>query len=374
MYAFLPSTAIFRMKKSSRTYLPIVLLLANLLLFLLSNYSHFADNQYLEIIYPTVSYVLRSFSALAPFSMGDVLYGLAFLLGFYSLIKFIKLLFNKESWINSIVWQKMIGLINLLLAIYLIFQIFWGVNYYQSSLAKKFQLHTEAYTIGDLVKLNQILIQDANELRQQLPDSIIHQHIDFNMLRFKTIDAFEITSGSYPLLRYTEPSLKSSMFSRQLSYWGISGYYNPFTGEAQVNTDMPDFIQPFVACHEVAHQLGFARENEANFIGYLAASNSRNVRIRYAAAFEMMLYANRSLHYADSAAALRFRQQMDTAVKKDIQLLKEFSASHRSVLEPVTDKLYEWFLQYHGQPKGLMTYEMVTVFLISHFKQQGRMK
>ena len=54
-----------------------------------------------------------------------------------------------------------------------------------------------------------------------------------------------------------------------LSYLGISGIFIPFTCEANVNATLPDWEIPFTACHELAHQRGFAREDEANYVGYL---------------------------------------------------------------------------------------------------------
>ena len=54
------------------------------------------------------------------------------------------------------------------------------------------------------------------------------------------------------------------------------GYYNPFTGEAQVNTNVPAFVIPFTTCHEMAHQIGYASESEASFVGFLVIRNSNN--------------------------------------------------------------------------------------------------
>jgi hypothetical protein len=73
------------------------------------------------------------------------------------------------------------------------------------------------------------------------------------------------------------------------NYVGFTGYYNPFTGEAQVNTTVPKFLQPFTASHEVAHQLGYAKEMEANFVGYLAASHSTDTLFRYSVYLDLFL-------------------------------------------------------------------------------------
>jgi Zn-dependent peptidase ImmA (M78 family) len=50
---------------------------------------------------------------------------------------------------------------------------------------------------------------------------------------------------------------------------GILGYYNPFTAESQYNPNIPATQLPFTLAHEMSHQLGYAREQEASFIAYL---------------------------------------------------------------------------------------------------------
>jgi hypothetical protein len=64
------------------------------------------------------------------------------------------------------------------------------------------------------------------------------------------------------------PSIKPSLLTPLLNYIGTSGYYNPFTSEAQMNYQMPVFNRPFVACHEMSHQMGYGAEDEANFVGF----------------------------------------------------------------------------------------------------------
>src|SRR5207248_3994546 len=99
-----------------------------------------------------------------------------------------------------------------------------------------------------------------------------------------------------PFLKYSFPSVKPSIFSYLGDYLGYTGYYNPFTGEAQVNTTVPIFVQPFTCTHEIGHQLGYAKEMEANFVGYLAASNSSDPVMQYSVYFDIYIYAIRNLY------------------------------------------------------------------------------
>ena len=98
-------------------------------------------------------------------------------------------------------------------------------------------------------------------------------------------------------------SLKPSLFSYLGNYFGFQGYYNPFSGEGQVNTTIPRFLEPFVSAHEIAHQIGYAKENEANFVAFIACRSYPNPTFRYSMYFDMYLYAVTELGREDSLLA-----------------------------------------------------------------------
>ena len=62
---------------------------------------------------------------------------------------------------------------------------------------------------------------------------------------------------------------------------GFGGYLNPFTLEIQVNSLMPKTSLAITIPHEQAHQLGYAAENEANFIGFLACIYNKDLYYQY---------------------------------------------------------------------------------------------
>jgi hypothetical protein len=144
-----------------------------------------------------------------------------------------------------------------------------------------------------------------------------------------------------------------------MSAWGISGYYNPFSAEAQVNTAYPDFMIPFTACHEVAHQLGIAREQEANLLALIVAENAADKQLRYSAAFHLFLYSNTQLAQLDSNAAHQLNKQITQAVKKDFAEYRSFIRKNKSILETVILRIYDQFLIQQGQVRGMNSYQDV---------------
>ena len=107
------------------------------------------------------------------------------------------------------------------------------------------------------------------------------------------------------------------------NYSGFLGYYNPFTGEAQVNTKVPVFTIPFTTCHEIGHQLGFASESEASFVGYLVIKSNNSPVFNYSAYFELFGFANGELYSRDSVAAKQNIKLLDTLVRKDYAALQK---------------------------------------------------
>ena len=166
--------------------------------------------------------------------------------------------------------------------------------------------------------------------------------------------------------------MKSSLWGWVGDYLGFTGYYNPFTAEAQVNRGVPVFLQPYTTCHEIGHQLGYAKENEANFVGYLAATASKNRMFNYSAYLDLFMYANRSLAQVDSSAAKNFAHQLLPEIKTDLKEWKTFLINHKNPIEPGVRWMYGIFLQNNNQPSGMLSYDEVTGLLIAYYKKYGK--
>jgi hypothetical protein len=171
--------------------------------------------------------------------------------------------------------------------------------------------------------------------------------------------------------RYASPSVKSSFFNYIDDYLGFGGYYNPFTGEAQVNTTLPVFTQPYTTCHEMAHQLGYAKENEANFVGYLAAKSSADKAFQYSVYFDMYLFAARELYVQDSNLVRPFREHLRPGIRRDYREMQAFNRKFENPFEPIIRRLYGNYLKANHQPQGIKTYDEVIAWLIAYAKKNG---
>ena len=161
------------------------------------------------------------------------------------------------------------------------------------------------------------------------------------------------------------------MFSYLGDYLGYTGYYNPFTGEAQVNTTVPVFVQPFTTCHEMGHQLGYAKENEANFAGYLSGKSSGDPAFTYSVYFDLYSYGIRELYGRDSVLAKELIKRKPLQVKKDIIALRQFYTKYENPIEPYIRALYGQYLIANEQPSGMQSYNEVMAFLVAYYKKYG---
>lgn len=355
--------------KVEKKWIYVVVIIALIQFF--SYYNNGIERFYSRGFYPLFSPILRFLFGWVPFSFGDVLYTIAACWVLYQLGKNLFLWFRKKI-ARQIFFKNLGNGLWWLLCLYIIFSVFWGLNYNREGIASQLQLGDLNYDTAEVNQVQSILIKQINTSRIKIQS----QHLKYpsNKELFKIAkNSYETIRKTYPFLNYNVTSVKSSMYGWLGNYINIGGYYNPFTGEAQINTTGPPFIEPFTITHEIAHQLGYAKENEANFVGYLAAANSDNELFRYAAYLNLYFYTNNELYSFDSVASQQSIQLLIPEVRSDIKQLQEFNLAHQSFLEPISTWIYSKYLKFNQQPAGMRSYNEVVAMLIAYYKKSGKL-
>ncbi|RYZ26225.1 MAG: DUF3810 family protein [Sphingobacteriales bacterium] len=155
--------------------------------------------------------------------------------------------------------------------------------------------------------------------------------------------------------------VKPSIFGNMMQHFGIQGYYNPFTGEAQVNPKLPAFMLPFVMCHEMAHQSGIAAEDDANLLSYAVATLAPDSTFRYSAYFNLWLYTHARLKRTDSALAHKLSESLNGLTKSHLAVLKELRSKYDSEVSDYSGALYDGYLKLHHQKDGIESYNKVAI-------------
>ena len=324
---------------------------------------------YSQGAYPVISYILRLLFGWLPFSIGDVLYALAVLYLIRGVIQFVKTIFKKKfnrEYLRRVVKRT----VYIVLWVYVLFNALWGLNYNRPNIARQLGIKLTPYTTEELstivrLTINQLQTIDSSSLQHR--DALGRKRNLFNA----AVASYDNVVKTLPFLEYNRASVKPSLYSYLGNYMGYTGYYNPFTGEAQVNTTVPLTQQPFTTCHEIGHQLGFAREMEANFAGFLSARVSDNPAVKYSVYFDLYIYASRNLFMRDSALARSLHQQLPALARKDLRDLRDFYKKYENPFEPIIRVLYGQYLKANEQPQGILSYDEVVAWVIAYYRKYG---
>lgn len=336
---------------------------------LASQHPDLIEVYYSRGIYPHIARVLRSTLGWMRVSVGDLIYGFLIFLLLRFLLRFIRKIYRRSPG-----WAYGIFDLGASISIfYLVFYSFWGLNYSRIPVAQDLGLQAEKYSIEKIELLTDKLMARTSLLHRQLSD---HDSLPV-VLPYEKSEIMGMTPSGYEELasrleqyRYDTPSIKKSLFSLPLTYMGFAGYLNPITGEAQVDALIPSISFPMTCSHEVAHQLGIAYEDEANFIGFLSAALHEDPYFNYSAMVFALRYALSDIRRYDEELFKDYLESMPPGVLKNMRETDEFWQSYENPLEPLFKWFYDRYLKYNHQEDGLETYNQVIELMIS-FDEAG---
>lgn len=349
-----------------------LLLVGACAIYLLGLKSDWVETYYSMGLYPVIANIQRILFGWIKFSMGDVLYTC---FGIYLLILLVKFSYKLIIYPNKkhTALKGLLYCLNFVLVLYMVFKLLWGLNYNRQGIASQLSIRDEYYCKEQLDNLVNNLINEANELRQQISDTslpviTVAESFTISKQAYKNI----INKGAFRLYQH---SIKPSLFSSAGNYLGFTGYYNPFTGEAQVRDDIPSILLPFINCHEMAHQLGYASEAEANFMAYVVATNSNNIYLRYSMCLDILDYclADLPAKYIEDNELKKLPERikqiskrMNVQIAKDRTAIKNFFLKNRKQTASFSMSVYDKYLKANGSTMGISSYDKVVGLVITY--------
>ena len=343
--------------------LPVFLLVQIAVLQILKFFPEMVERLYSNGLYLWISKLLRILFGWIPFSVGDVFY---FMLGFCILRWLFKV---RKTWKHRLK-DNLLKVLSFLSVIYFAFHLLWATNYYRVRLYKKMHIENE-YSVEDLsaftkrliIKVNQIQVQIAKSDTAKVVFPYSRQQVyEMNLNGYKNLAAV------YPYFNYTHASVKNSIISLPLTYMGFAGYLNPFTGEAQVNDRIPMYSFPVTVTHEMAHQMGYASESEANFIGFLACTKNDDLYFQYAAYSFALKYCLNTLERIEECKSDEFMPLINVGILKNYRESQEFWESHATFIEDGFEVFYDHFLKANQQKDGMDSYSKFVDLMVNYYK------
>jgi hypothetical protein len=348
----------------------VVLIILPIIILWVSWYPGWVERNYSQGVYPLIAKVQRFLFGWLPFSIGDLFYAFLILVILFRVFKFFRLLFQKKLTRRFFAIALQQGIF-LMLFIYVFFNLLWGLNYNRRGIAYQLDLNVKQYTLADLDTLTTVIQSRVNQYAALVTEAQRDSFDKKSRLFNSAVEAYDAADKKYTFLNYSPKSIKPSLFSYLGNYLGFQGYYNPFSGESQVNTTVPRFLEPYVTTHEMAHQLGYGRENEANFVGYLACKEYSSNAFRYSVYYDMYNYSVGEVYRRDTTMGKAFQEKAHSQVKKDQLEFRNFYRKYRNPIEPIVMWGYGHFLRANNQPAGKRSYNEVVAWLIAYYKKYG---
>jgi len=331
---------------------------------LISRSTVLIETIYANSIYKAIIPPLSRLTGIFPFSLAEILIGLLVLWLLFELIHGLMRRSRKQAKGILSSFTTFITVVGLL---YLMFMGLWGLNYYRLSFAEMAGLDTSQIAIEELKHLGQSLVDQANQLRDEVEED------NDGVMRLENrpevfdqaVAGYDLLADRYPRLEGQYGRAKGLLFSPLISYTGMYGFYIPFTGEANVNTRVPDAMIPFSACHEMAHQRGIAREGEANFVGYLSCIANPHHDFQYSGTLLALTYVLNDISGKDQELFADLRDSLSPGVIRDLQEIREFGEKHRGLWSRISSRINDIYLKANSQSSGNRSYSGIVELLVA---------
>ena len=325
----------------------------------INNFSFININDSYIFIYESWFKLISVFFRLFKFSVGDILY---IIIPIIIIIYFFKIERRRD---------KLIYLFKVPIIIYCFFYWSWGFNYNKKSNFE--QLKTKEYSVEDLYVTVEYYIEETNNLNIKISkkkENKVQSSYSFNDLKNKCVSSITNEEWLFQNKKINNFPVKKSIFSNPLSYMGFTGYINPFTLEANINYNIPKISIPVTICHEIAHQIGYAFEDEANYIAIKALSNSNDNFLRYSGNLMAVQYLLSEIRKNDIEKHDGYIKELNTGVIKNIQDKNEYYLKYKNKYKDFFKKNYGVFLKSNNQKAGIRTYSLVVDLLINEYQSK----
>lgn len=325
----------------------------------------------LRVVQP-LHHLLARLTAALPFSLGEWLYA-AFLAGLlvYVVTELLCLIRRPER--LKRMYRFLMRLAALGLGVYALFCLLWGVYYYGDDFVARSGLETREISADELELVTLYFADLVNAYSDKVPrDENLLCRTDRASVLARSPQIFREAVRDFPTLVGPEVPAKGMFFSRIMSLIDFTGFFCPFTAEANVNMDFPEALFASTVAHELSHQRGVAKEQEANFVAVLASLKSGDADYCYSASLLAYIHLGNALAGVDPAALGMIAAGLSEGAKADLRENNAYWARFDTPVQTVTNGVYEGFLQSYDQTLGMRSYGACVDLLVSYYLDAAR--
>lgn len=339
------------------------------ILHLICNFStSFADFMIEKVCF-VVRFLLAKATGWVPFSVGEMTLILLPLFAILLIALTVRLAVRYDT---KLYCRTIAGLLSVICMLYSLFVLTLAPGYKSSTLDTKLGLARVPVSADELLHTAEILRDETHALL----DEVTFRYANFSVMPYsldemneKLNDAYEKAGEKYDFLNNFRSDIKYVILSEPMSYTHITGVYSYYTGEANLNINFPDYSLPYTAAHELAHQRGIARENEANFVAFLVCIESDDPYIQYSGYVNLLEYVMNSLYAASPDYYNTFYGTLDRQIVYEFYASSAFFEKYReNIAADVSSAVNNNYLQSQGQVEGTRSYGLVVDLAVAYYK------
>ena len=274
-------------------------------------------------------------------------------------------------------WRCVVVFIAILLSVLVslgsLFVLTFSAGYYGLPLQEKMELDTGNIQDDELYDTANALVVHLNQLHLQITydsDGLSVMPYSLSEMNDRLMDSYASLHDTYAFMPWLSSRVKPVLLSEGMSYLHTTGLYSFFTGESNINVAFPDFTIPYTAAHELAHQRGVAREDEANFVAFLACTRSNDPYLQYCGYLNMFQYVAGALYEKDGALYRQLYQTLSTGVQQELIAYNRFFEKYEnSTAGDVSAVINNAYLQSQGT-EGTISYNLVVRLTVGLYRQE----
>ena len=251
------------------------------------------------------------------------------------------------------------------------------LNYYRIPVGTSLGLAAEKTDETVLQSLCELLAKDANTYRETAAEDkngVFTLRDDYNTLAKKTSLAVAELDQQFGVNLFSPAAAtrpKAMYFSEVMSYLRLTGVIFPYIMEANINVSQPDYGIPSTMCHELSHICGYMREDEANFISYLACLGSGDRDLGYSGTMLALIYSTNQLYRVNPQAWEVVRAQLSEAVRRDLADNSRYWAKYDTPVGDSATGVNDAYLKANDQADGVQSYGRMVDLLIAYYRAAG---
>ncbi len=325
----------------------------------------------IDMVYPYITRMIQTFLSQWSGSVEVVLWQLVVMLAIVGVLALI---------VMMIVWKwNPIQVVGWVLAVASLVAFLhtgiYGLNYYAGPLADDIRLSLTQYNASELEAATTYYRDVANGLagRVEREANGALSPADFAEVAAEAGDGFQQLTYQRGMSVFAGDitPVKPLGWADFFTSIGVTGMHMPITGEAAVNPQTPIAGLPFTMCHEMAHRMCIAQEQDANFAAFLACDAHSSVRFRYSGYFMAYRYCYNALAALDPAAAARVNSGADPLLLQDISSYNQFFQQKRNEqATQVANTANDTYIKVSGNEQGIASYGDVVELLVSWHIQE----